>query len=227
MHFTYLALLLFTLSYPLYKSFEEKIRFHTKFRFLFPGILLSAAFFILWDIRFTQMGVWQFHDEFILGWKIAGLPIEEWLFFLITPFSCMFIYEVMLYFVKNDPWKKAAPILNLSMILVLSGLAVVYHDRIYTLVICTLVALFLFIHQFLLRSSYLGNFYLAWAVCILPFLLVNGVLTSMPVVTYAAGDIIGFRIFTIPIEDLFYGMLNILQVLTIYETLKQKAILKS
>jgi lycopene cyclase domain-containing protein len=221
-HFTYLALILFTLSYPLYKSFEEKIRFYKNWRFLFPGILISATFFICWDILFTHLNIWQFNHDFILGIFIVNLPLEEWLFFIVVPFSCIFIYEVMNYFVKNDVLASSVKYINSVMILGLSALAIIYHERLYTLVVCSLLALFLLIHQFVIRSNYLGRFYIAWSVCILPFLIVNGVLTAMPVVTYSNPEILNFRIFTIPIEDLFYGMLNILQVVTIYEWLKQR-----
>src|ERR1700741_1031957 len=98
-HYTYLALILFTLSYPLFKSFEDKIRFASKWKFLFPGILASAAFFITWDILFTKYGIWSFNPDYVLGLFILRLPIEEWLFFIVVPFSCIFIYEVMNYFV--------------------------------------------------------------------------------------------------------------------------------
>lgn len=227
MHYIYLCLLLFSLSYPLFKSFEDKIQFHKNWKFLFPGILASAAFFIIWDVVFTHLGVWKFNPDYVLGIFIINLPIEEWLFFLIIPFSCMFIYEVMNYFVKKDVWGPAARYINNTLILLLSALAIIYHDRLYTVTVCSLLSIFLILHQHIFRSTYMGRFYVAFAVCIVPFLLVNGVLTAMPVVIYNNPETLGLRIYTIPVEDLFYGMLNILQVLTVYEWLKNKTYLKS
>ncbi len=222
MHFIYIALILFTISYPLFKSFEDKIRFSTKWKFLFPGILMSAVFFISWDIWFTHLGIWKFNPEYILGFYILNLPIEEWLFFLVVPFSCVFIYEVLNYFVKRDllsNTKKAITIL-LSILLLL--MAVYFHDRLYTFAVSLFLGIFLLLHQFIFRSVYLGRFYIAWAVCLLPFLIVNGVLTAMPVVIYNNPETLGIRIYTIPVEDVFYGMLNILQVITVYEWAKNK-----
>jgi lycopene cyclase domain-containing protein len=224
--YVYLALLIFTLSYPLYKSFEDKIRFHRNWRFLFPGILASAVFFISWDILFTSMGIWEFNPRYILGIFIANLPLEEWLFFLVVPFSCIFIYEVMNYFVKRDVLQPYLLTINILLVGILLVLAAVFHDRLYTVIVCTLLAAFILIHQFIIRSSYLGRFYIAWLVCIIPFLLVNGVLTAMPVVIYDNLEICNFRIYTIPVEDLFYGMLNILQVLTVYEWLRSRHLQK-
>jgi lycopene cyclase domain-containing protein len=221
-HFLYLSLILFTLSYPLYKSFEDKVHFAGKWKFLFPGILCSAIFFIIWDILFTRGGVWSFNPAYTLGIYILDLPLEEWLFFIVVPFSCMFIYEVMNYFVKRDIWGKISRHISNVLILTLSLLAALYHDRTYTVTVFSILAFFIFLLQHIFRVSYLGRFYLAWCVCIVPFLLVNGILTATPVVIYSNPETIGFRIYTIPVEDVFYGMLNILQVLAVYEWLKRK-----
>lgn len=221
--FSYLALILFTVSYPLFKSFEDKLKYHRKWKFLFPGIFISAAFFIIWDVVFTEMGIWNFNSSYILGITFLNLPIEEWLFFLVTPFACVFIYEVMNYFVKSDVWGKASKTITLVLVIVLLLLALFFHDRLYTFVVCSLLAIFLLFIQFALRAPFMGRFYVAWAVCTVPFLLVNGLLTYLPVVSYNSNAILNFRIFTIPLEDLFYGMLNFLQVLTIYELLQKNS----
>lgn len=222
MRYIYLALLVFTLSYPLFKSFEDKIRFYTKWKFLFPGILLSAFIFIGWDIMFTAKGVWSFNHDCVLGLFIAGLPIEEWLFFLIVPFSCAFIHEVMLYFVKTDPLEKFIRYFNVVLALSLLTLAFLFHEQLYTFVTFILLGLFLLALQFIFRSKNIGKYYLSWLICIVPFLLVNGVLTAIPVVMYNDAENMGIRIYTIPLEDLFYGMLNFFIVLTTYEYLKKK-----
>lgn len=227
MHFIYCGLLLFTLSYPLFKSFEDKIQYHKKWKFLFSGICASATFFIIWDIWFTKIGIWKFNPDYVLGFYLSDLPIEEWLFFIIVPFSCVFIYEVMNYFVKKDVLGKYSKHITLSLILILSALTILYYDRLYTVVACSLLILFLLIHLFIIKASYLGRFYLAWAVCLLPFFIVNGVLTAMPVLIYNNDENMGIRIYTIPLEDMFYGMLNVLQVITIYEWLKSRNKLKT
>lgn len=218
--YTYILLLLFSLSYPLYKSFEDKIRYSSKWKYLFPSILISALFFILWDIWFTQIGIWKFNPDYVLGYYINGLPIEEWLFFIIIPFSCVFIYEVMNYFVKKDVLGKYATLITLVLSSILVFLSVIYAERFYTFITFSLLATFLLIHHFVIQSNYLGRFYLTWLVCLVPFFVVNGILTSMPVLIYNDAENIGIRLWTIPVEDMFYGMLNILQVITVYEWLK-------
>lgn len=221
-HFAYIFLLLFTLSYPLYKSFEEKIRFHRQWRFLFPAIALSAAFFIPWDIWFTQIHVWSFNSEYVAGLFILGLPFEEWLFFFIVPFSCIFIYEVMNYFIKKDLPESLSRAITTTLGVALLAAAAVFHDKIYTCVDFGLLGTFLLLHRFVFRSAYMGRFYIAWMICIVPFLLVNGFITGLPIVIYDNLKNTGLRIYCIPVEDLFYGMLQILLVVTVYEYLKRR-----
>lgn len=222
MHFYYLLILAFTLSYPLFKSFETKIQFYKKWNALFPAIIITAAIFIVWDIWFTKIGIWSFSTDYVLGIFIMGLPIEEWLFFFITPFSCVFIYEVLNYFVKKDVFKKFSLVISTLLILYLIAAGSVSYGRLYTCITYFALAFTIMLHQFAFKSIYLPRFYLTWLVCIIPFLIVNGLLTSIPIITYNNLHILNIRIYTIPIEDLFYGMLNILIVVSIYEFLKQR-----
>ncbi|HEY0030319.1 MAG TPA: lycopene cyclase domain-containing protein [Bacteroidia bacterium] len=220
MHYTYILLLAFTLSYPLFKSFEKKVNYVSKWKHLLPALVFSASIFIAWDVWFTSIGIWQFNAQYVIGVFIAGLPIEEWLFFLIVPFSCVFIYEVMNYFVKKDILASYSKFISTLLILSLIAIGALYFERIYTSITFISLGVFLFIHQFILKSPYLGRFYLAWTVCLIPFTIVNGVLTAMPVLIYNNLYNLNIRIYTIPLEDVFYGMLNILLVITIYEYCK-------
>lgn len=223
MHFIYLFLILFTISYPLFKSFENKIQYYKKWKFLFPALISCALFFIIWDIGFTHLGIWKFNPDYILGIYLFNLPIEEWLFFIAIPFSCVFIYEVMNYFVKKDVLAKYTKLISGLLLIFLITFSILFFDRLYTCVTFIALAIFLLIHVFILKSNYLGRFYLAWMVCLLPFFIVNGVLTAMPVLIYNNSENLGIRIYTIPVEDIFYGMLNVLQVITVYEWLKQRS----
>jgi lycopene cyclase domain-containing protein len=69
----------------------------------------------------------------------------------------------------------------------------------------------------------MGYFWFAYLVHLIPFLLVNGVLTGAvtpePVVFYNATEIIGLRIVTIPIEDTIYALTCLLIPITVMEYL--------
>ncbi len=130
--------------------------------------------------------------------------------------------EVLNYFVKKDLLSTQSKFITIALVIILLIISILYHDRLYTFTTCLFLIVTLLIHLFVIKSAYLGRFYLAWLVCLIPFFIVNEVLTAMPVLIYADEQNLGIRLFTIPLEDVFYGMLNILQVITVYEWLKSR-----
>ena len=46
--------------------------------------LIATLFFTVCDSVAVHSGIWFFDPKQILGWKIAALPVEEVLFFLLT-----------------------------------------------------------------------------------------------------------------------------------------------
>jgi lycopene cyclase domain-containing protein len=223
--FLYAGLMFLSLAYPLAQSFEWRIQYFKKWKYLFIGIAAMLILFIPWDIYFTMKGIWWFNEKYILGTKIFSLPIEEWLFFLIIPFACIFIYEVLNYFIKKDVLKLVArPFYAISAILLMI-LAFMYSDRLYTLITFGLTSLSLIL-LVVMNPVWRGRFLLMFVVSLIPFLLINGVLTgsfiSEAVVNYNPTAITGFRINTIPVEDSVYSFLMLLIVVTIYEWRKNQ-----
>ena len=94
----YLLLMLLSISYPFIRSFEKKISFYKNWKALALATTLMMMIFITWDVIFTSLSVWSFNDRYILGYKLLSLPIEEWMFFVCVPYSCIFIHEVLNYF---------------------------------------------------------------------------------------------------------------------------------
>jgi lycopene cyclase domain-containing protein len=221
MNYLYTLLLVFTIAYPLLKSFEDKIQFYKKFPSLFPSIIISAIVFIAWDMWFVGIGIWKFNPEYILGFYVYNLPLEECLFFFIIPFSCAFIYEVMNYFVKKDIFKNHY-YFTLAFILLCLTIAALYHNRAYTLVVFLSLAIIFSVQLFVLKSNYLGKFYLSWLVTVIPFLIVDGIVTGAPIVIYDDVQNMGIRIGSIPLEDLFYWMVHFILIISIYESLQKR-----
>jgi lycopene cyclase domain-containing protein len=222
---TYLLINIFTISYPLFKSFEQKVNMVSRWPALLPAIGLTGAFFIIWDAIFTAMGVWGFNDSHLIGLRLLDLPLEEWLFFLTVPYACMFIYEVMNYFVKKDLLGKVARPFSIGLLVVLTVLGLLHLDKWYTSVNFLLTAAWL---AFIVWRNplWLGRFYLGYAVSLIPFLMVNGLLTGSfleePIVWYNDAENLGLRIGTIPVEDSVYMLLLLMMNTTIYEWLKAK-----
>ena len=76
--------------------------------------------------------------------------------------------------------------------------------------------------QILFKGFDAVSFLVSYGICLVPFLIVNGFLTAMPVVQYNDAENLGIRIYTIPFEDSVYGMLLVLMNVLLYEKLKNK-----
>ena len=221
--FTYLLLMLSSVLFPILLSFDKQVAFYKKWKSLFWATIIPASFFIIWDSWFTLRGVWSFNDEYTLGFKILGLPIEEWLFFVVIPYCSLFVYEVLKsYFPLLDIEKLAFRTFTLLLI-VFTFIAFNSKEHEYTFWNFTFNAIFLI---FLLINKWFkkhqSHLLLAFLINLLPMLLVNGVLTSLPVVKYNINEISGLMIYTIPTEDFFYFLLLFMMNVFIFERLERK-----
>jgi len=226
--FTYLVLMLGSLSFPFIFSFEKNIRFYKYWNSLLFSILIPGVFFIVWDVIFTYLGFWSFNDSFILGPRFFGLPIEEWLFFVIIPYCSLFIYEVIKYYFKSLDFNRFARISLQVIGLIFLTLAFINFGKWYTFINLLCNALFLsYIVNAKSFQKHLSHFVLAFLIACLPMLLVNGVLTSMPVVLYSDQFFSNIRLFNIPIEDFSYFLLLMSMNVFVYEKTKQQIVRKN
>lgn len=228
MTYLYLLINVFTISIPLIRSFEPKIHFYKNFKALFFGISIAGSIFIIWDIIFTINGFWGFNSRYLTGIEILHLPIEEWLFFITVPFASVFIYEVLNYFLRQDQFAKKKHPFGISFALILIIFGLFHLDKWYTAVTFLSTGVYLFYLSYFLKAEWLNKFFRAYAVILIPFILVNGVLTGTgieeQIVWYNNAENLGIRIFTIPIEDSIYGMLLILINVHVLEKFRQEPV---
>ncbi len=217
----YLYLIIFTIFFPLVLSFDRRVNFVQYWRYLFPATLVSAVYFLIWDYFFTSWGVWGFNTDYLLGPHLANLPLEEVLFFFVVPYACLFIYECIRHYAPKDYLISAAPYISGLLVVGLPVVAFFYWGHLYTTVTFVAAAVFVLLAQFILRVGWMGWFYLSYLVCLIPFLLVNGVLTALPVVWYNDAHNLGIRIYTIPLDDTVYCLLLLIMNVLIFEWLKK------
>ncbi len=223
---TYLIVNLLALSMPLVLSFDKKVHFYSRWKYLFPAIILTMLVFIPWDVLFTLWGVWGFNPLHLGGASILYLPLEEWMFFIAVPYASLFTFEVFNAYIEKDLLGKYAKQISLVLIVSLLLIAFLNLEKAYTSVSFILASIFIYLNQFVWKVRFMGRFYFTYLVVLFPFLVVNGVLTGSfvdeEVVWYNNSENLAIRIFTIPLEDTVYGLLLILMNTSIYEFLKKK-----
>lgn len=222
---TYLFVDFFTIIFPFVLSFSKWFDFKNYWKYFFPVNLFVAVVYIIWDCIFTYLKVWGFAHEYTIGISIFNLPLEEVLFFICTPYACVFTFYCFRKYVfhrikfnLNQFW------IIFAIIFLVIG--VVNFSKLYTsgafisLAITCMVA-------YKMRLIYFFHFLIYYIVILIPFFIFNGILTGSylgrVVVYYNAQENLGIRLLTIPLEDVFYGMALLLFNLIGFEYLRKKA----
>lgn len=240
----YILVDLFCLAGPFFLSFHKSVAFYKNFKPLMLGLAAMLLVYVPWDIAFTYWGIWNFNTAYTFSNRILLLPIEEWLFFFAVPFACVFTFECVRYFRKSKPSQLFTNITGISIALlavalcIFSGIKELWYTFSASL-ICSALLLFHLIR----KSSFLGYFLFAWLILLIPFFISNGVLTGLhfykydfinitqvniseAIVRYNNEYNLGIRIWSVPIEDFFYGLAMVLLTITPYEYFRLKAISK-
>lgn len=201
----YTGITLLVLALPLALSFDRKVAFWRKWPQVFAAVAAVLAVYIPWDIWKTAAGVWGFNPRFAGECRLLQLPPGEWLFFICVPYACLFILECVRAYFRDAAWRLPRPAV-LSAAGLWAAAAWRFRGLTYTGTVFLAVAVVLAALEFLapatLRSR---NFWAALALTYIPFLLVNGVLTGLPIVWYDDARILAVRVGSIPLEDFFYS----------------------
>ncbi|MBY5960198.1 lycopene cyclase domain-containing protein [Membranicola marinus] len=208
------------LSIPLIFTFHPRLRFDREWKYALPAIVLVAIPFILWDAYFTRIGIWGFNDRYLSGGSLLGLPWEEVAFFICIPYACLYTYHCFRIFFGEGLWGPPWRIHWLIPLVCIFFLGMGW-DGWYTRWTAISLLVFYLFHLLVWRSTYLNLFLMTYAVLLIPFLITNGILTGTgiegEVVWYNPHEHLGLRILTIPVEDVFYGLLMVLASITIWE----------
>jgi len=223
--FLYVYLHIFTVVPILFLSFDSRVGYYKKWKALFPALLIVGTFFIAWDIFFTYIDVWGFNSDYFVGFKILHLPPEEWFFFISVPFACIFIYECLNHYFPKDRLTALDKPITISIIILLFIIGITFWNHIYTSTTFLLSSAALLWHYLFVKNNYRTFFYRAYIVSLVPFFIVNGVLTGgyteKPIVVYNPEEYLGLRITSVPVDDAVYLFLLMLLVTSFYEKFKK------
>ena len=233
MELNYLLLNILILIFPLLFSFKWVFPYYKNYKPLAASIVIVGGAYILWDMLVTIRGDWWFAEEYLLGLEFI-IPLEEALFFVVVPYSCIFIYENLQYFFTDqtlsfNKWIYYA----IAAVFFVFGL-IFYHQE-YTILALLSVSTFLIVAATwfpdLLQSR---NYWLYILISFGAFVIFNYLLTSIPIVLYNPEAIWGGaynetvrqlwngRFITIPFEDFFYNYSMLSFYLLVYRHFKKK-----
>jgi lycopene cyclase domain-containing protein len=172
---------------------------------------------------FTKWGVWGFNPDYLLKIYIGRLPLEEVLFFVVIPYNFIFLLSVIRAYFPNRNQKRYAPLFAFIFIATSALWMLLYGANYYTF-LATFISATLTV---LLRNKkWYQDFMWAYLLCLIPFFIVNGILTgaltAAPIVWYSAEHIIGWRMISIPFEDLYYNYALLLPLTWLYFSLKNR-----
>lgn len=208
-NYTYLLINFFTIIICFIFSFHPKIKFNKYFIPFLKASTLVAIPFILWDMWFTEKGIWWFNYDYTIGLKIGNLPLEEVMFFFCIPFSCVFTYFCINKFYNLTSVNAFNNIIVFVTSIVCAVFALLHFDKTYTFVTATVTLVTVIYFHFIVKVEWIGQASLLFTILMLGFFPVNGVLTGSflenPIVNYNSNEFLNFRMGTIPIEDAVYG----------------------
>lgn len=220
----FLIIDLLCIFFPLLASFHSKAPFYKRWKSVGIAIVIPAIIFVIWDEIFTRFGIWGFNPKYISGVYFGSLPIEEVIFFVCIPYASLFSYFVVKHFIQNKYFFSNHELLSFAIIIALLIAGIFYIDKAYTAITFLSLSFYLAFLTLKMRAKYLGHFYAAFGLILVPFFVVNGILTGSfieeEVVWYNNEANIQLRLATIPIEDIFYAMLLLLMNTSAYEWLE-------
>jgi len=224
MNSLYAILLLGSALVPLALSFDKNLQFYKQWKYLLPAIVAIAILYIIFDVILTNSGVWGFNPNYHFPITVFGLPIEEYLFFIVIPYASIFLHDsIKLYFEQLKLSNTLTRIVSISLIAISLALIITNTDKTYTTYILIKMIIVLSL-SFFDKTEIMNRFYITFFIILIPFVMVNGVLTGSfieePVVWYNNLENLGIRIFTIPIEDSVYAFSLLAFVLLLRTKLK-------
>ena len=221
----YTIILIASISMPFILSFDKKLQFYKQWKYLLPSIIIIALFYLVGDIYFTKLGIWGFNENHLSSIFLFKLPIEEWLFFLAIPYASIFLHDVLhVYFPKFKLTPRKSRNVSIILLFISMGILLLNLDKAYTTYIFWIFIVIIIISYFD-KSNTINRFYCTFLIILIPFVLVNGLLTGAftaePVVWYDDSQNLNLRLLTIPIEDFIYGFTMLLAAIMLRNRLKK------
>lgn len=217
---TYLLLQLSYLLIPFVLSVSSKVRTVFQLRYLLPAVVFTGLIFVMWNMRFIELGIWNYNYDYLTGIELLEIPIEEWLSFLIVPISAAYIFDWAKSKIEQFNRQNIFVAISLVLFILLGVLAYIFRKNMFSFFTFFLTTIYLGYTVFRNRfKQHYAALYVSWLAILIPFTVVFSIAGMLPIIAYQAEQIMGIAILAVPLERFFYVFLMLLITLTIYEYL--------
>ena len=217
MKFEYLLFNLIVTVGPVVSQLNPQIKHISQWRLKLLTNTAVMIPYIIWDVLVTGSH-WHFNKTYTLDFRLFGLPIEEWLFFITVPFGCLLVWETLPSAKLSTPLRSLRYVRTVLYAALPIGIWIFSTGKQYTGLVLFCIGL-VGLTDTLLRTELLlqPKTYIYLGIVSGLILIFNGYLTARPVVLYSKAYQTGYRILTIPIEDFGYGFTLMLFNAIFYE----------
>ncbi|MCE2414294.1 lycopene cyclase domain-containing protein [Candidatus Poribacteria bacterium] len=161
---------------------------------------------------------WHFNKAYTLDFRLLGLPIGEWLFFITVPFGCLLVWETLSDAKLSTPLRSLRYIRTVLYAALPIGVWAFSTGKQYTGLVLCCFGIVGVVDTWLGTGVLLqSKTYIYLAIVSVLILIFNSYLTARPVVLYGEAYQMGYRILTIPVEDFGYGFTLMLFNAMLYE----------
>ena len=71
------------------------VRVYRQVRRLLLTLGCTGAMFVAWDLAGARLGHWDYNAAAVTGVRLLGLPLEEYLFFVVVPLCGVLTFEAV------------------------------------------------------------------------------------------------------------------------------------
>jgi len=222
MKFVFLILALAPLLFPLIFQIDKQIFKDGNLRASFGASLVSTILFSAITVVLYLLGLVNYEVQNTLSISFKEIPFELYLLHFSLNFMGISLYQYLnLRFPKNDLQKYSLAFSNLLL-----GLCVAFlffgYTKWYTMLTFATLLLVLFLIEYVGKLRFMYRAYRAFAVMLLPLLIIYGVLAWNGIVMVAANGVSGLHIAKIPVESLLMSLSALLVSIYMFELFKSR-----
>ncbi|MEY3434015.1 MAG: hypothetical protein RL057_395 [Actinomycetota bacterium] len=102
LQFSYFAMLAFTVVGSFWLEFIFKVGVLRRLKRALLSIIPTSIVFLIWDYYAVHSGHWVFDKQQVVGiYGPSGIPLEEFLFFIVVPLAALMTIEAVRAVKKN------------------------------------------------------------------------------------------------------------------------------